>query len=347
MASPASHRTLSPAGCRLTYIPGWGDRSGWPSRQMAVCMSRMTSTGSCIGSSMLDQLSSPTLPAMSRPGGRWLFWLTPALLTLLISLACWQWSGSLTLALGTPTDAIYLSGFNAPEQGSLGHYRWSQPDAQVQLPAIRAPALLTLRMAARPGSGPISLAIDNHRLLQITLTPTIARRYQLLWQGATAPDGDMILGIHSNDQPATHDPRALGVLISSITIHTLPGSALPPLLPLALLGTLATLAAGLLRLAGLPLRLALLCATLAGCALALAWGLARLWVGPYLGISALALASITLVLAGLRLGAYRSPTLREPELLACFAVASSLIPCYLYADYGWRDWRDLQNILLL
>src|SRR5258707_7933935 len=115
----------------------------------------------------------------------------------------------------------------------------------------------------------------------------------------------------------------------------MPGVSLTTGLPLLLLGAIGATSYAVLRMAGardwgLPL------AMLIGAALALGWGLARLWVAPYLLAATIEIAAITIVLAALRHGLRRRERQTEAELLALFAAGAALIPIYLFVDYGWR-----------
>jgi hypothetical protein len=278
----------------------------------------------------------------------YLAWLVPALVAVVLAWAGWQFGPGLVLDVGAPTDEAYLDNFYEPETGVPGTYRWSEARAVVRLPALRGPAVLALRMVGRAGGVPLDVAADGEPLGTIALPPELPRRYLLLWNSGTPPLGTSTLTLSGPPAATASDPRAVVALVESIGARSLPGVAPPPLLPLLLLGALGALGYAILRMAGartwaLPL------ATLLGAALALGWGLARLWVTPYLLATTLEVAAITAVVAALHWGLRRHERQTEAGLLALFAAGAALIPIYLFVDYGWRlviDWRNLPVLLL-
>jgi hypothetical protein len=281
--------------------------------------------------------------------GRKLAWLAPALVAVLLAWAGWQVAAGTRLDVGTPTDEAYLDGFYDREVGVAGTYRWSGADARISLPAARAPATLALRMVGRPGGTRLTLAGDGQPLGVLELPPEIPRRYLLLWKGGTPLSGVSVLTLRGAAAPSAADPRAVVALVESVELRSLPGVRPPPLWPLLMLGALGALSYAMLRLAGAGSRPALLAALPIGAALGIGWGLARLWVAPYLGTAALEVAAIAATLGILRWGIAHGPRLAEAELFAAFAVGAALIPIYLFADYGWRlvvDWRNLPVLLL-
>jgi Glycosyltransferase family 87 len=265
-----------------------------------------------------------------------------------LAWAGWQFARGVALDVGVPTDEAYLDNFYERETGVPGTYRWSEAKALVRLPAVRGPAVLMLRMVGRAGGVQLAVAADGAPPATIALPPELPRRYQLLWNSGTAPLGISTLTLTGSAAPAPGDPRAVVALVESIELRSLPGVAPPPLLPLLLLGGLGALSYAILLMAGarawaLPL------AALIGAALALGWGLARLWVAPYLVVATIEVAAITAVIAALRWGLRRSERQTEADLLALFAAGAALIPIYLFVDYGWRlviDWRNLPVLLL-
>ncbi len=271
----------------------------------------------------------------------------PTLVAVIVAWAGWQYAAGVALDVGAPTDGAYLRGFFDREQGSLGTYRWSGPRARLWLPTARGPAVLALRLVGRPGGAPVGLALDDQPLTTLHLTDGPARRYLLL-AGDTAPRFDTTrLTLTGSGAATAADPRDIVALVESVGLRSLPGMGWPPALPLLLLGALGALCPAILRLAGLGAAPALALGALAGAAFALGWGLARLWVAPFLLPVTLELAAVAGLLAGARWGARRVERLGPAELLGPFAAGAALIPLYLYVDYGWQSWLHWHNLPLL
>jgi hypothetical protein len=276
-------------------------------------------------------------------------WVAPALLAVILALAGWQFAPGVALDIGATTDEAYLSGFYEREPGVTGVYRWTEKQARISLPAVRGPAVLALRMVGRPGGTSLTVSGAGPDPAPIVLPPELPRRYLMLWNPGTPPLGFSALTLAGPAVPSPSDPRAVLALVEWVELRSLPGASPPPALPLLLLGATAALGYTMLRTIGVRVVWALPVATLSGAALALGWGLARLWVAPYLAATSVAVAVIAGVLASMRWGLRRDERLTATDMLALFAAGAALIPIYLFVDYGWRlviDWRNLPVLLL-
>jgi Glycosyltransferase family 87 len=282
-----------------------------------------------------------------KPAKPWAAAIAPALVAIAVALLGWWLSPGLRLDVGAPTDDAYLQGFYKREQGALGSYRWSSPRARITLPAVRGPVVLTFLMVGRVGGVPLTVAADDRTIASFALAPEPLRRYHMLWNGRAGGLGTRVLSLSGPGAANGADPRAIVALVESVGLRSLPGGHLPPALPLLLLGLCGGLANLLLRLAGAGTRAALLGAVPAAAALALGWGLARLWVAPYVPTIALGLVAVTGLMAGLRWGARHSERVAVDELFAILAATTALIPIYLYIDYGWETWLHWHNLPIL
>jgi hypothetical protein len=276
----------------------------------------------------------------------WALALAPALIAIVVALVGWWLDPGVELDVGAPADDAYVQGFYTREQGAPGSYRWSGPQAWIELPAVRGPAVLTLLMVGRPGGTPLTLGVDDRQVATFNLLPEPARRYRVLWNGRR-PTGTTTLSLGGPGAVSSADPRAIVALIESVSLRPLARGGAPPLLPLLLIGFCGGLGYALLRLVGAGQRAALLCAMLGGAALALGWGMARLWVAPYLPALALGLAAVAALMASLRFAARGSERVSAAELFAILAAATALIPIYLYIDYGWQSWLHWHNMPIL
>jgi hypothetical protein len=272
--------------------------------------------------------------------------VAPALLAVVVALAGWWLGSAIKLDVGAPTDDAYVRGFYTREQGAPGSYRWSGPQARIDLPSVRGPAVLTLLMVGRPGGIPLTIGVDERQVATFDLLPEPARRYSIFWNGH-GPTGTTTLSLSGPGAASGADPRAIVALVESVTLRPLTRGGAPPLLPLLLLGLCGGLAYALLRLVGASQSAALPIATLGGAGLALGWGVARLWVAPYLPASVLGLAAVAWLVGSLRFGIRGSDRVSTADLFAILAAATALIPIYLYIDYGWQSWLHWHNLPIL
>jgi hypothetical protein len=278
-----------------------------------------------------------------------LAWLLPFLVTVLVALVGWQFASLVQLDIGALTDGRYIEGFYAREQGADGSFRWSGPDAQIMLPAVRAPAVASLHVSGRPGGSVLTLAFNRQPMAELRLPAEPARRVILLLPGSLPASGYVTLQLAAPGAvaPGQDDPRAIVAALSAVGLRSLPGATLPPLLPVLLLGGLAALYYALLRLIGVRLGPALMFAAVLGALLATGWGWTRLWVAPYLVPLTVGLAVITALLGAAGTRVARGDQLDEASVLGVLATFTALIPLYLFVDYGWRSIADPQNLPVL
>lgn len=204
-------------------------------------------------------------------------WLGEALLLAML-LALWV-AGVLAirrepvvyqLDLTRPTldQRFYFFGLYQSEQNAEFTYRWTSDHLFVQLPAgyhMTPQYIATVRaQAGLPQPNPLTF-LGNERPLASVLPTGEFRVYQLLLPGAPPGDSELRLALQTAPRTQAGDPRALGVVLTSIELRGVPARDWTVLLLLPLgLGLLWTLArwrgaslAGALLLCG-PLAAALL-----------------------------------------------------------------------------------------
>lgn len=268
------------------------------------------------------------------------------LLTVAVATIGWLSPAPVALDVGAPTDSAYLRGFYDREHAPHGSYRWASARARVDLPAVRGPATLELRLigrADRPSGTAITARAGDAPPADLVVAPAVPRRYLLL-AGAGSPT--LQLDAPDSEPAGADDPRRLAVALERVTLRPLTGITLPPLIPIGLLVATGLCCLAGLRLGGVPRRAAFFVALAASLGLAAWWGWARLWVEPFLTPTATGAAVVVALLVALRAGTARHP-IRGLQLFLVLAAASALIPLYLFAAYGYRDWGNWQNLPLL
>lgn len=207
--------------------------------------------------------------------------------------------------------------------------------------------MLILTLAGPDDNAWVRVSLNGQELAILDLANQSVRRYTLLWGGNVPASGIVTLELAGDSQQQTADQRSLTALVESVEIRSLSGISAPPLLPLLFLGSSAALLYALVRLLGGQSWLALLLASLAGGSLALAWGLARLWVAPFLGSMMLGLGVVVGLLTSLYWSVRRTEQLEPLQILGLFAASSALIPFYIYARFGWEGWFHWGNFPIL
>jgi hypothetical protein len=300
----------------------------------------------------LDNARYPTASrATPRLIGRldWRLPLLAALVALLAAWAGWLLAGPLRLDVGRPMDTAFVQGWYERETGVHGTYRWSSPEATIDLPAVPGPAVLSMRMVGRPEGTDVQLSVDDWQAGTIRLEPEFARIYRFLTPGGSAT-GFTTIRLHGPNVPGidAEDTRQLTALLDSAEVRPLGRTPLPPLT--ALLPALCALIGfGLLRLLGLRPRLALGIATLTGLGLGVAWGWARLWVAPFLLPTAVGALVVLVLLAAVRRAIGWNQPVRGPALLGACAVFGGLIPIFTFVRYDWQNpthWHNLPLLLI-
>jgi 4-amino-4-deoxy-L-arabinose transferase-like glycosyltransferase len=118
-----------------------------------------------------------------------------------------------------------LRNFYGIEQNAFGPFRWAKPDASILIP-MAAPGVyrvtLTLQdsPAAPAGRSVIVVAGTATETMHLTPTPQdyviVARLEPLSW--AQQPVPSLVVGIHSDPFTPPGDPRALGPIVSRVSI---------------------------------------------------------------------------------------------------------------------------------
>ncbi len=241
-----------------------------------------------------------------------------------------------------PGPAFY-AGLNGTEQHADGYaYLWTTASALVQLRGAynQAPAYLAevrLRGGNPAGPQPLTLLAGGRPL--VTVKPEARfRTYRLLLDASTAGEGaELWLGLQTPAFTPPGDARALGVMLTDVSLTPLTGAPLPRALALAL--ALAAVWAAL-RALGLPVGDALALVAVAGLGLAALQALARPPVVPTLWLGALLAAGV--VGAGL-VARTRAARLGLAALAALVALSGVLWPAWL-SDDAFISFRYAQNL---
>lgn len=277
----------------------------------------------------------------------WRLPLIAVLTALLTAWAGWLFAGALQIDVGRSVDTGFLRGWYDRETGVHGTYRWSSPEAAIDLPAVPGPAVLSMRMVGRPEGTEVALSVDAWQAGTIRLEPEFARTYRLLTPGGSA-SGFTTIRLNGPSVPGidAEDTRQLTALLDSAELRPLGRNPIPPLA--AFLPALCALISfGALRLLGFRPVWAFSGATMVGLALGLGWGWARLWVAPFLLHTAIGGLIVLAMLAAIRLAAGWSEGVRGPALLGAFAVFGGLIPIFTFVRYDWQNLTHWHNLPLL
>jgi YYY domain-containing protein len=191
---------------------------------------------------------------------------------LLVACLGWWFAGPLALVVARIPHADIVRGFYPAEEGALGSFRWSGPQAELTLPARPLPAVLELRGAVAPGGTRVTLLLDGVPVALPSAEVLEPRRYLLLWPAEQTAFGLARIAIEAEPGERAPPGRPLGLALAGVVLRPLaPQFTLPPLGLLAV-GTLgAPLLAACLVAAGLSLPLARTAAALAASILALVW----------------------------------------------------------------------------
>jgi hypothetical protein len=280
-------------------------------------------------------------------GRLWILALSPVVALAAVWLG-WVFGQSQRLDVGTPADGAFVQGFFDREQFGGETYRWSKTDATAQLPVVGSPALLTIRMAGRPGGVPVTLEVGRRSFPTFQVTPLELRRYQVLLGPALHPWDLVTVVFGAQAERTDADGRRLAVLVESLAARPLatPVDA-PPLSAMVSLPLLALAVGATLRLGGMSLREAVLASTLLGAGLAGAWTGWRLAVGPFLPAAATIAVAGAALLGSLRL-ALRGQAATAPALFGALAAAGGLWPLMrLLAGQALLDTALLVQALLV
>ncbi len=210
-----------------------------------------------------------------------ILWLLPLGLVAL----GWNLPGMIDLNIGSGTDVSVIQGFYAPERNATDSYRWSQPQATLNLPANHLPGVLELRGMVAPDGTRVTLALDEQARLELppASDPPRVRRYQLLLPAATDARGDLPLTINARLPEQTVEARPIGLALTGVRLRSVAGAwQMPPRLPLLVLGLCAPLLGLGLRLAGVSWWLSLGVSLAAGSLLVGVWVWWPLAVRPFL-----------------------------------------------------------------
>lgn len=154
----------------------------------------------------------------------------------------------LTFSLADPPARVALRGFYGLEQNSGGTYRWAKPEATIVLPVttpLDYAITLTLQDAPTvPSARPVTIAVAGTPLIVVALDG-VAREYTVRYQTdpaawATHRWTAVPVELHTTPFTPVGDRRVLGVIVSRVTLTSLPLTfhtwlrlALPTLLFLA------------------------------------------------------------------------------------------------------------------
>ncbi|NTU79734.1 MAG: hypothetical protein HGA45_10090, partial [Chloroflexales bacterium] len=125
----------------------------------------------------------------------------------------------------------FYAGLNGVEQHADGYpYRWTTGSALVQLRGAyyAAPAyLLELRLRAGNPAGPQPLTVLSGGRPVATVVPEARfRTYRLILADAGVEGGELWLGLQTPTFQPPGDQRALGVMLTDVTLSPLPGPGL-------------------------------------------------------------------------------------------------------------------------
>jgi hypothetical protein len=259
----------------------------------------------------------------------------------------WWVSSPLQLDIGAPLDTPFVRGWYDREAGVHGTYRWSSPDAALDLPAQPGRTQISLRMVGRPEGSTIAVQVAQQPPITLTVAPEFARTYRLLSPGDTL-SGITTIRLTGPEVPGidAEDTRQLTVLLDRVELRSSQRTFVPPLM--ALLPALcALICLAVLRLLGLRRTPASVTALVVGISLALGWGWARLWVAPFLLPTALGALIVFALLAGIHWARQHTALAQGAGLLGAFAIFSGLIPIFTFVRYDWQNLTHWHNLPLL
>jgi alpha-1,2-mannosyltransferase len=273
--------------------------------------------------------------------------LIAALVGLLAAWAGWFLAGPLHLDVGRSVDTGFLRGWYERETGVHGTYRWSSPDAAIDLPAVPGPTLLSMRMVGRPEGTDVRLSVDDWSAGAFRLEPEFARTYRFLTPGGKAT-GFTTIRLSGPSVPGidAEDTRQLTALLDSAELRPLGRTPAPPFVVL-LPAICAVIGFGVLRLLGMRSLWAGGVAAALGLGLGLGWGWARLWVAPFLLPTMIGGLVVLALLAGVRWAIGWERGVRGPALLGALAVFGGLIPIFTFVRYDWQNLTHWHNLPLL
>jgi hypothetical protein len=248
----------------------------------------------------LRQLQDSTL-AVLRDHWRARLFLALIVLVPVLLFGVYQVRLGHTLHLGVPTDdKPYVLGFNAPEQGDFGKFRWTTETSIIRLPALGGgPYRLTLYLAGSANPRPaVAVAVNGTALQTLTVAPGLAP-YTVDIPASATEGGDLRIQLSSSTFQSPGDRRDLGVVAHRAEIAPTgdAGVLLPPEL-MVQLWAIVLLAYLIAAIAGLDPRACGLiggAVALGGAALLL---VNRPWLGVWLDTGGLLRATIAgLILA--------------------------------------------------
>lgn len=228
----------------------------------------------------------------------------PAIVTLVLAVLLWfLFPVAVTLDIGSMIDNPYLINFHDREQWPNDPeraYRWSRRQSEIVLAPVSTPAVLSMRLAGTGLGTNVHLTVNTEPLADFTVLPDVARVYALLWNVPVDRSGVLNFEINATGKQSRDFGREIGVLVDTLSLQSY-GRALPPVLPLLMLGLMATLIWLLLYGIGMSDSIATLGATGAGVLLAVSWNFMRLSFMPFLDRLVLMCSLICLFIALARL----------------------------------------------
>lgn len=226
----------------------------------------------------------------------------------------YQLRAPLTLDMTADAEDVLLHGFYPPEQTFDVTFRWTNGDAQIDLPGAGSgvPLKLTLVLHEfRPSPlspQPVHVALNGREV--ISFTPDV----QLAAYTFNLPPIDQLPGtvslslrsdsfIPKDTVPNSDDTRPLGLFVDRIQLDAGPGVIVPPLWTWLLLAASVAAIFGLSGAIGLGTRPGLIVSVVLLSAYVAAVAAARLWIGYYGWWIAVSLIGAWLIAARLKTSA--------------------------------------------
>ena len=139
-------------------------------------------------------------------------------------------------------DSAYTQGFYDPERntpsnphpelaGSDGSARWTRASSDLLFPQAGLPARVTLRLRGWRTTGPapeVTLLLNGTQVLDHFRADADWQERTVQIDGGLLKPNDVVIEIHSETtQLDQDDPRAVGVLLDSVTYHAGPAPIIP------------------------------------------------------------------------------------------------------------------------
>ncbi|MDP9314891.1 MAG: DUF2029 domain-containing protein [Chloroflexota bacterium] len=278
---------------------------------------------------------------------RWLLLCVPLLLACLL----WQRGSATTIDIGIPGDQDILQGFYERETNAAETYRWTQQAAAIQLPGTYLPGTIGLRGTVAPGDTLVQIRLGDRSQVTLPSGDGISlRSYHLLAPAWADTWGWSTLNITVQQTQERIEERTLGLLLTSVWLHTMRPITLLPLVILGILGLLPLVFALCARFVGLGERPSILLGLLFGLITVGIWHTRPLWIQQYLPMWLPVLIGLGGLLLWMRSASTRLKYGPTASMLTIFVVSAGLIPLYLLLKYGLHTalhWHNLPVLAML